>query len=48
MKKYDLIVIGGGLTGVAAAVAKNTGANTHTVDIPTIQDILRRNGAAID
>ena len=38
----------GEAAGTAVAVAKNTGTNTHTVDIPTIQDILCRNGAAID
>ena len=38
----------GEAAGVAVAVAKKTDTNTHTVDIATVQDILRRNGAAID
>ena len=38
----------GEAAGTAVAVAKNTGTNTHTVDIGTVQCILRSNGAAID
>ena len=38
----------GEAAGVAAAVAKQSGTNTHTVDISKIQKVLRANGAAID
>ena len=38
----------GQAAGTAAAVAKKTGATTHTVDIKAVQDTLRKNGAAID
>ncbi len=38
----------GEAAGVTAAVAKSTGKNTHTVDIATVREELRRNGAAID
>ena len=34
--------------GTAFAVAVKTGANTHTVDIKAVQDLLRAHGAAID
>ena len=38
----------GEAAGIAAAVAKNTGTNTHTLDVSKVQSILRINGAAID
>lgn len=38
----------GEAAGVALAVAKSTGKNTHTVDIATVRDELKKNGAAID
>jgi hypothetical protein len=34
--------------GIAIAVASRAGANTHTVDIPAVQALLRSKGAAID
>ena len=40
MKKYNLIVVGGGLTGVAAAVAVEEGTTPHGVNIRKVQDIL--------
>lgn len=38
----------GQAAGTAAAVAKHTGTNAHTVDITKVQALLRQNGAAID
>jgi len=38
----------GEAAGIAVAVAKNTGADVHTVDIKTVQKLLRKKGAAID
>lgn len=38
----------GQAAGTAAAVAKKTGTNAHTVDIKKVQNLLRQNGAAID
>lgn len=38
----------GQAAGTAAAVAKVTGTNAHTVDISKVQSLLRQNGAAID
>lgn len=38
----------GEAAGVAAAVAKKTGKNAHTLDVKEVQSILRANGAEID
>ena len=38
----------GEAAGIAIAVAKNTGTDTHTLDVSKVQAILRANGAAID
>lgn len=38
----------GQAAGTAAAVAKASGTNAHTVDIKAVQAVLRTNGAAID
>lgn len=38
----------GEAAGVAAAVAKNSGATAHTVDVKEVQNVLRKSGAAID
>lgn len=38
----------GQAAGTAAAVAKATNTNAHTVDIKKVQALLRQNGAAID
>ena len=45
--KYNLVVAGGGLSGVAAAIAHKTAANAHTVDIKTLQQKLKDNGAVL-
>jgi len=42
MKKYNLIVVGGGLAGVAAALANNTNKNAHTVDIKALRTRLKK------
>ncbi len=38
----------GEAAGIAVSVAKNTGTNTHTVDVKKVQSILREVGAVID
>ena len=38
----------GQAAGTAIAVARNTGTNVHTLDVPTMRQKLRDNGAAID
>lgn len=38
----------GEAAGVAIAVAKQSGANAHTLDVSTVQKKLRENGAVID
>ncbi len=38
----------GEAAGCAIAIAKKTNTNTHTVDIKTVQETLRKNGAVID
>ena len=38
----------GQAAGLAAAVAKQTNTNAHTLDIFRLQDLLRQTGAAID
>ena len=45
--KYNLVVAGGGLSGVAAAIAHKTAANAHTVDIKALQQKLKDNGAVL-
>ena len=45
--KYNLVVAGGGLSGVAAEIAHKTNATTHTVDIKALQQKLKDNGAVI-
>lgn len=47
MKKYALIVVGGGIAGVAAAVARQTGTNAHTVDVQAVRAKLLEKGAAL-
>lgn len=38
----------GHAAGMAVAVAKNSGTNVHTLDVPTLRQKLRDNGAAVD
>ena len=38
----------GQAAGIAAAVAKQTGTDVHSVDVSKVQALLRKNGAAID
>ncbi len=38
----------GQAAGLAAALAKSTGTNTHTLDVAQLQTLLRQSGAAID
>lgn len=38
----------GQAAGLAAALAKSTGTNTHTLDVARLQALLRQSGAAID
>ena len=45
MNKYDLIVVGGGLTGVAAAVSLRQNVRPKDADIREIQRILKAGGA---
>ena len=45
--KYDLVVAGGGLSGVAAAIAHKTNTTAHTVDIKSLQQKLKDNGAVL-
>jgi succinate dehydrogenase/fumarate reductase flavoprotein subunit len=51
MEKYDLIVVGGGISGVsasvAAAVCKKDGVNAHTVDVQKVRKALLEVGAAL-
>ncbi len=47
MKKYNLVVIGGGLSGIAAAEAINTNTNAHTVDISAVEAKIIANGGEI-
>ena len=43
--KYNLVVVGGGLTGVAAAFKSEK--NAHTVDVKSLQNKLLENGAVL-
>lgn len=45
--KYNLVVVGGGLTGVAAALAFKSNENAHTVDVKALQNKLIENGAVL-
>jgi anaerobic glycerol-3-phosphate dehydrogenase len=45
--KYNLVVAGGGLSGVAVAIAYKTNTNAHTVNINAVQQRLKENGAVL-
>lgn len=50
--RYNLVVIGGGLSGVAAAgtataVALKSEKNLHTIDVSALQKKLTDNGAVL-
>ena len=46
-KTWDLIVAGGGLTGVAAALAVKGGVGVKEIDVKELQRVLTENGAFI-
>lgn len=45
LKKYDLVVVGGGFAGVAAAVAKKQGVDVGQVNVTELQNRLIADGA---
>lgn len=45
--KYNLVIAGGGLSGVAAAIAYKTNTTAHTVGIKALQQKLKNNGAVL-
>ena len=48
MKRYDLVVMGGGFAGVAAALAAaRGGASVRALDVRELQRVLKQNGAYI-
>ena len=42
---YDVAVVGGGVAGIAAALAVKTGTTVRKVDAQTIRSVLKENGA---
>ena len=46
-KTFNLVVVGGGQAGCAAALAKETGVAIADVDTDVLRTTLRRNGAFV-
>ena len=48
MRVMPICACMGEAAGVAIALAKKTGTNTHTVDVAKLRSILRKYGATLD
>jgi ribulose 1,5-bisphosphate synthetase/thiazole synthase len=44
----DVLVVGGGSAGLAAATAVKAGVGVKEIDVPQLQERLRRQGAIVE